>query len=78
MAGAVELDRPVCVARQALKCVGYGNSLEVQWLGLSASTAGGTGSIPGWGTKIPKARRGGQRKKGSVWAIARRVRPPGG
>ena len=24
----------------------------VQWLGLSASTEGGTGSIPGWGTKI--------------------------
>ena len=24
-----------------------GNSLEVQWLGLCASTAGGTGSIPG-------------------------------
>ena len=26
-----------------------------QWLGLSASTAGGTRSIPGWGTKIPHA-----------------------
>ena len=27
----------------------------VQWLRLCASTAGGTGSIPGQGTKIPQA-----------------------
>ena len=26
-----------------------GNSLAVKWLGLRASTAGGPGSIPGWG-----------------------------
>ena len=32
-----------------------GTSLEVQWLGLCASTAGGTGSIPGWEAKIPHA-----------------------
>ena len=32
-----------------------GNSLTVQWLGLRASIAGGTGSIPGQGTKIPQA-----------------------
>ena len=32
-----------------------GTSLVVQWLGLRASTAGDTGSIPGWGTKIPHA-----------------------
>ena len=32
-----------------------GTSLAVQWLGLCASTAGGMGSIPGWGTKIPHA-----------------------
>ena len=32
-----------------------GNSLVVQWLGLHASTAGGTGSIPGRGTRIPHA-----------------------
>ena len=31
------------------------NSLVVQWLELSGSTAGGPGSIPGWGTKIPHA-----------------------
>ena len=35
--------------------VTLGSSLAVQWLGLSASTAAGTGSIPGWGTKIPHA-----------------------
>ena len=35
----------------------------VQWLRLRASTAGGTGSIPGWGTKILHAARCGQKKK---------------
>ena len=30
-----------------------GTSLVVQWLRLRASIAGGTGSIPDWGTKIP-------------------------
>ena len=29
-----------------------GNSLVVQWLELHASTAGGMGSVPGWGAKI--------------------------
>ena len=37
-----------------------GNSLAVQWLGLLTFTAEGTGSIPGWGTKIPQAVRPGQ------------------
>ena len=32
-----------------------GTSLVVQWLGLHASNAGGAGSIPGPGTKIPHA-----------------------
>ena len=32
-----------------------GTSLGVQWLGLCNSDAGGAGSIPGWGTKIPQA-----------------------
>ena len=32
-----------------------GTSLAVQWLGLHASKAGDTGSIPGWETKIPQA-----------------------
>ena len=37
-----------------------GNSLVVQWIGLHASTAGGTGLIPGWRTKIPHAARHNQ------------------
>ena len=32
-----------------------GNSLAVQWLGLSAFTAKDLGSIPGWETKILQA-----------------------
>ena len=39
-----------------------GNSLVVQWLGLLASASGVTGSIPGWGTKIPQAAWHGQKK----------------
>ena len=39
-----------------------GTSLAVQWLRLRASTAGGTGSIPDWGTKIPHAAQSGQKK----------------
>ena len=34
---------------------GEGNSLAVQWLRLSAFIAEGPGSIPGQGTRIPKA-----------------------
>ena len=30
-----------------------GNSLEAQCLRLCISIAGGTGSIPGWGNRIP-------------------------
>ena len=37
-------------------------SLVVQWLGLYASTARGTGLIPGQGTKIPQATWHGQSK----------------
>ena len=35
----------------------------VPWLGLPASIAGGTGLIPGRGTKIPQAVWWGQKKK---------------
>ena len=35
-------------------------ALLVQWLRLRTSTAGGTGSIPGRGTKIPRAAQRGQ------------------
>ena len=38
-----------------------GNSLAVQWLGLHTSTAEGPGSVPGRGSKIPQAARGGQK-----------------
>ena len=34
----------------------------VQWLGLHTSTAGGTGLIPGRGTKIPHAEWHSQNK----------------
>ena len=40
-----------------------GNSLAVQWLGLSALTVRGLGSIPGWGTKVLQAARCGPKKK---------------
>ena len=35
--------------------LGRGTSLVVQWWGLHAPNAGGTGSIPGPGIKIPHA-----------------------
>ena len=38
-----------------------GISLDVQW--LSVSNAGGAGSIPGWGTKIPYATQCDQKEK---------------
>ena len=41
----------------------WGNSLVVQWLGLCACTAGGTGSIPGWGTRILHTAWHGQKKQ---------------
>ena len=38
-----------------------GTSLAVQCLRLCTSTAGGTGSTPGWETKIPHAMWRGQK-----------------
>ena len=38
-----------------------GTSLAIQWLGLSASNAGGTDSISSQGTKIPHAVRHSQK-----------------
>ena len=38
--------------RQSLLKVIDGNSLVVQRLGIHTFTAGGTNSIPGWGTEI--------------------------
>ena len=40
-----------------------GNSMEVQWLGIHASTIGGMGSIPSWGTKILPAAEHSQKKQ---------------
>ena len=40
-----------------------GNSLVVQLLGLHTSTAGGTGSIPGQGSKILHTSQLGKKKK---------------
>ena len=40
-----------------------GTSLVVQWLRLRASTLGGTGSIPGRGTKILHDVQGTAKKK---------------
>ena len=37
--------------------------MVVQWLRLRALNAGGTGSIPGQGTKTPCASQCGQKKK---------------
>ena len=39
-----------------------GNFLAVQWLGIHAFTAEGTGSVPGQGTKILQAVQCGQKK----------------
>ena len=40
-----------------------GTSLVGQWLRLHAFSAGGVGSIPGRGTKIPQASPRGEAKK---------------
>ena len=40
-----------------------GTSLAIQWLKLLTTISGGTGSIPGWGTKILHAAWCGQKKK---------------
>ena len=45
------------------KWAATGTSLAVQWSGHCPSTAGGTGSIPGWGTKVPHATQCGKKKK---------------
>ena len=47
----------------AIKRNKLGNSLLVQWLGLSAFTLLGLSSISGLGTKIPQAMWRGQKKK---------------
>ena len=46
-----------------------GNSLAVQWLGLNTFPARGRGSIPSWGTKIPRAMRLSQKKKKKIKSL---------
>ena len=55
----------ICVYQHLLylKNKMLGTSLEIQWLRLCTSTAGGTGSIPDGGTKIPYAAWHGQGEK---------------
>ena len=52
---------PYATMRCSLR-VRLGDFLTVQWLGLHTSTAAGTGSIPGQGTKILHAARCGTKK----------------
>ena len=49
--------------RTKITTIAFGNFLAVQWLGLCASTAKDTGSIPGRGTinKLPQAMQHSQR-----------------
>ena len=54
------LHRP---APQTKELSGPETSLAVQWLRLHASTAGGTGLIPGGRTKVPHAAQCHQEKK---------------
>ena len=54
-----------------------GTSLAVQWLRLHPSTAGGTGSIPGWGTKIPQASQRDQKKIRTKQILCRDSAPQG-
>ena len=50
----------------------HGTSLEVQWLRLHASNAGGAGSIFGRGTKIPHvsgcSQKVKKKEKKKVWS----------
>ena len=47
-----------------------GTSLAVQWLGLHASTAGGVGSIPGWGLGSHMLRGEAKKKKpNKLWLV---------
>ena len=50
------------------------NSLVVQWLGLHSSTAGSTGSVLCWETKILRAlQRGKKKKKSHLYYIISKV-----
>ena len=64
--GETEAQRELCIVRSGPRIENtglHGNSLAVQWLGLRASTSGGTGLIPDWGAKIPQAMQRSAKKK---------------
>ena len=44
----------------------------VRFLGLCAFTAGTTGSVPGWGTNIPQAKKN-KRERERIWFVAQQV-----
>ena len=50
-------------AAQGISIRNKADSLAVQRLRLCASSAGGVGLIPGWGTKIPYAAQHQKKKK---------------
>ena len=57
-----------------IKLKSIGNSLAIQWLGLCISTAGGPGSNPGRGTRIPPF--GILKKKIKIYEADKMVTPP--
>ena len=65
-----------CLTSVYIKRPVRGTSLAVQCLRLCSSNAEGVGSIPDWGTKIPKAAWWGRRKKStqkSHWKVASNI-----
>ena len=52
-----------CQNESDINLLNLTTSLPVQWLRLHASTAGGTGLVPGQGIKIPHAVWCSQKKK---------------
>ena len=65
------LDKKMCEVSSNSDLGIGGNSLVVQWLGLCASIAGSTGSIPGRGAKILQATRPKKKKKRFVgWYVS--------
>ena len=57
------LNREIPFQPSLLNSPSLRTSLAVQWLKLCASTAGGAGSIPGWGTKISRMPCSAAKKK---------------
>ena len=57
-------NQTVTSVSEVLKKFTLGTSQVGQWLGLHAPSAGGTGSIPGQGTRILLAAQYGKKEKG--------------